>query len=237
MNKKATLFYRLVTFIYFTLYFSRNNIGIYSFIYTGCPKKMYSLFDRQLITYCLFGCPKKMCSLFDRQLITYCLFYFRYRYRQPFIMANAQLTFEEKKFILKCYWKHENIMEVQRQFNRQFQKTPPTRRTIARIKEKFEVHGTLHNVSKQCSGRPRTSTSPNKHNQLQETLSRSPKKSVRQLGREMSIPKSSVHRMLKQDHWKSYIPRLCQALNDVISCVWKMKEGNSNICVYKNSST
>ena len=115
------------------------------FLYTGCPKKMYSLFDRQLITYCLFGCPKKMCSLFDRQLITYCLFYFRYRYRQPFIMANAQLTFEEKKFILKCYWKHENIMEVQRQFNRQFQKTPPTRRTIARIKEKFEVHGTLHN--------------------------------------------------------------------------------------------
>ena len=81
-------------------------------INTGCPKKMYSLFDRQLITYCLFGCPKKMCSLFDRQLITYCLFYFRYRYRQPFIMANAQLTFEEKKFILKCYWKHENIMDV-----------------------------------------------------------------------------------------------------------------------------
>ena len=155
----------------------RNSLTqVRRFLYTGCPKKMYSLFDRQLITYCLFGCPKKMCSLFDRQLITYCLFFFRYRYRQPFIMANAQLTFEEKKFILKCYWKHENIMEVQRQFNRQFQKTPPTRRTIARIKEKFEVHGTLHNVSKQCSGRPRTSTSPE-------------------------------------------------------------KEGNSNICVYKNSST
>ena len=31
-----------------------------------------------------------MCSLFDRQLITYCLFYFRYRYRQPFIRGSVE---------------------------------------------------------------------------------------------------------------------------------------------------
>ena len=145
-------------------------------------------------------------------------------------MAEVRLTFEERKFIIKCYWKHENITEVQRQFERQFQKTPPTRRTIAHIRDKFEADGTVQDINKQCSGRPRTSTNPNGEDQLLETLSRSPKKSIRQLACEIGIPKSSVHRMLKRAHWKSCVPTLIQALNEddpdrrVQFCKWYLNK-------------
>ena len=89
-------------------------------------------------------------------------------------MAGNQLSLEERKFGLKCYWKTENAIEVQRQFRREFARPPPTRRTIARIKEKFEADGTVQNVNKKRFGRPRTSTSPGKEEQVQKTLSQSP---------------------------------------------------------------
>ena len=60
-----------------------------------------------------------------------------------------RLEFEERKFILKCYWKYENTVEVQRQFKREFNKEPPTRVTITRIRDKFEADGIVqdHHVN------------------------------------------------------------------------------------------
>ena len=58
-------------------------------------------------------------------------------------MAGNQLSFEERKFVLRCYWKTENATEVQRRFTSEFAKPPPTRRTIARIRDKFEADGTV----------------------------------------------------------------------------------------------
>ena len=75
-------------------------------------------------------------------------------------MAGNQLSFEERKFVLKCYWRTENATEVQRRFTREFAKPPPTRRTIAHIRDKFEADGTIQNINYKRSGRPRTSTSP-----------------------------------------------------------------------------
>ncbi|GFT46412.1 uncharacterized protein NPIL_404991 [Nephila pilipes] len=43
---------------------------------------------------------------------------------------------------------------------------------------------------------------------------RSPRKSLRQVSREVGISKSSVHRIMKRCQWRSYIPRLVHALND-----------------------
>ena len=95
----------------------------------------------------------------------------------------ARLTFEEKKIILKYYWKHENAVEVQRQFRRMFKKEPPTRVTIPGIKDKFEADGTVENVSKKYSGRPRTSTGSTKEERVLETFHRSLRKSVPQASR------------------------------------------------------
>ncbi|XP_036359276.1 uncharacterized protein LOC118763655 [Octopus sinensis] len=61
------------------------------------------------------------------------------------VMA-ARLDFEERKFILKCYWKYENAVEVQRQFRREFNKEPPTRVTITRIRDKFEADGIVQDA-------------------------------------------------------------------------------------------
>ena len=43
-------------------------------------------------------------------------------------MAGKQLSLEERKFVLKCHWKTENAIEVQRRFRREFARPPPTRR-------------------------------------------------------------------------------------------------------------
>ncbi|KAJ4437939.1 hypothetical protein ANN_13878 [Periplaneta americana] len=129
-------------------------------------------------------------------------------------MAEVRLNYEEIKFILKCYWKTENIREVQRRFRLEFQRDAPTRLTIARLRDKFEDEGTVQNVHKNNSGRPRTSTSPTREREVIERLQQSPRKSVRQAARETGISKSSVHRVLKRAQWKSFIPRLVHALNE-----------------------
>jgi hypothetical protein len=57
-------------------------------------------------------------------------------------------------------WKFEKVCEVQRQWRCEFVKEPPTRVTIASIRDKFEVDGTVRDVHKQRYGRPCTATSP-----------------------------------------------------------------------------
>ena len=129
-------------------------------------------------------------------------------------MARARLNFEERKFILKCYWKTENISEVQRRFRTEFQRDAPTRLTITRLRDKFEEEGTVKDVHKNHSGRPRSSTSPKIARGVIERFHQSPRKSVRQAARETGVPKSSVHRILKRAQWRSFIPRLVYALNE-----------------------
>jgi len=72
-------------------------------------------------------------------------------------MAGARSSFEERKAVLKWYFKFENS-EVQRQWRNEFGTQPPTRLTIARIRNKFEIDGTVGDVHKERFGRPRTAT-------------------------------------------------------------------------------
>jgi len=50
------------------------------------------------------------------------------------------------------------VVEVQRRCRNEFGTPSPTRVTIARLRDKFEVHVTVQNVNKGRSGRPRSST-------------------------------------------------------------------------------
>ena len=85
-------------------------------------------------------------------------------------MAEGRLSFEKRKFVLKCYWKCENTVEVQRQFRMEFGTDPPTWLTKTRIRDKFEADGTVPDMHKGHSGRPRSSTSPTKQENLLERL-------------------------------------------------------------------
>ena len=67
-------------------------------------------------------------------------------------MAEARLSFEQRKTILKWRLKFENILEAQRQWRREYATEPPTRLTIARILDKFEMLGTECDVHKGRSG-------------------------------------------------------------------------------------
>jgi len=67
-------------------------------------------------------------------------------------MAGARLSFEERKAVLKWYFKFENISEVQRQWHNEFGTQPPTRLTIACIRDKFEIDGTVGMCTKKDSG-------------------------------------------------------------------------------------
>ena len=62
------------------------------------------------------------------------------------------------KWLLKCYWKFENVVEVQRRLRIEFGTPPPTRVTITRFRDKFEVDGTVQDVLKDWCGRKRSST-------------------------------------------------------------------------------
>ena len=87
-------------------------------------------------------------------------------------MAGTRLTFEERKSILKWYIKFENVAEVQRQWKSEFQTQPPTRLTITRLCDEFDTHGTICDVHRGRSGRPRTATSPASSAVVLESLQR-----------------------------------------------------------------
>ena len=70
----------------------------------------------------------------------------------------VKFSFDERKWLLKCYWKVENVVEVQRRWRVEFGTPPPTRVTITRIWDKFKVDGTVQDVLKGRCGRKRSST-------------------------------------------------------------------------------
>ena len=70
-------------------------------------------------------------------------------------MMAGNLSIEQRKWIVKQYWKTENAERVRTAWVEVFNTPPPTRLTIYRIKDKFDATGSVANALK--SGRPRTS--------------------------------------------------------------------------------
>ena len=69
----------------------------------------------------------------------------------------VKLPFDEHKWLLKCYWKVENV-EVQRRWKVKFDTSPLTRVKLTRIRDNFEVDGTVEDMLKGRCGRKRSST-------------------------------------------------------------------------------
>ena len=62
----------------------------------------------------------------------------------------VKLSFDERNWLLKCYWKVENAVEVH---SWRVEFGTPTRVTITRIRDKFEIEGTVQHVLKGRCGR------------------------------------------------------------------------------------
>jgi hypothetical protein len=58
-------------------------------------------------------------------------------------MAFVNLMFEQYKWILKCYLKTENVTDAQRRWRNEFGTQPPTRVMVTKIRDEFEVAGTV----------------------------------------------------------------------------------------------
>ena len=113
---------------------------------------------------------------------------------------------------MKWYWRTENDVEVQRQCRREYRTEPPTRLTIAGICDKFETRGTVCDVHKGLSGKPRTSASPASSAMVLERLEHSPQKSRKKCARQTGINRTTVRRIIKTAKLQVFIPKLLHAL-------------------------
>ena len=90
----------------------------------------------------------------------------------------------------------EKVVEFQRRWRIKFGTPPPTRVTITRIRDKFEVDGRAQDILKGRCGRKRNSTENESADAVMQVFARSPKKSLRQYSREIGIEKFSDNRIL-----------------------------------------
>ena len=103
-------------------------------------------------------------------------------------MMAGNLSIEQRKWILKQYWKTENGERVRTAWVEAFNTPPPTRLTIYRIRDKFDATGSVANAPK--SGHPRTSMTEENEMRVAMTFVNSPKKSTRRAAQELSLPRT-----------------------------------------------
>ena len=120
-----------------------------------------------------------------------------------------KLTLEERKFILKRYWKTENAQDVIRDWNHYFNTDPPTRLAIYKLRDKFDDIGSVADAPR--SGRPSMCTEQNLA-AVAEAYGRSPNKLLRHASAEIGIKRTSLHKILTKLHMRSHIPRLIHGL-------------------------
>lgn len=121
-----------------------------------------------------------------------------------------KLTLDERKFVLKMYWKYENAQRVIAMWNDTFSTPAPTRLTIYKIRDKFEETGSVLDAAR--SGRPVSVTTEDNQYLVAQALQMSPNKSTRRCSLELGIPRGSLINVLKQLKMKPYIPRLLHGL-------------------------
>lgn len=103
-------------------------------------------------------------------------------------------TPQERAQAIWWYAETNSVIQVQRNFRRVFQKDPPSRNTIKAWKQHFLATGSV--VKSHGGGNVRVSEE--RVAAVRQAYERSPRKSVRQAGRELQMPKSTVHKILRR---------------------------------------
>lgn len=101
-------------------------------------------------------------------------------------------TIAERITILEYRLRGETYAEMQRLFERKYQKDAPTRLAIRKLVNKFRRTGSV--ADERRAGRP--PVSPQSVQRVREAIERSPKASTRRLSHELTLPKSTVWKVL-----------------------------------------
>jgi len=123
---------------------------------------------------------------------------------------SGHLKDDQRKWILKSFWKNKNAEKVRMEWRDAFHSNPPSRFAIYRIRDKFEKTGSVENAPK--SGRPRSVSITSNEELVAQTFVQSPKKSTRRASLELDISLSSTWRLMRKVELKPYRPRLLQHL-------------------------
>lgn len=119
------------------------------------------------------------------------------------------LTKEERIFPLKTFYKSAATAVVN-EWGRHFTSKPPFRQTVYDIRDRFEQRGSVMDAPR--SGRPTTVSTEENLLRLCLAVTKSPWKSTRPLACELDLSRRSVQRMLHEQNYKVYIPRLLHGL-------------------------
>ena len=136
-------------------------------------------------------------------------------------------SMEEKTFRVILYLEAKSLKTVKARYHKRFNfNNFPHKFQITHWVKKFKDTGTLIKSTKKgqlsTSGTKLTARSPKNVNSVQDSVARSPKKSLRRRSQELGLSRSSVHRILKNDlQLYPYRIQIKQTLtqNDMANCV------------------
>jgi hypothetical protein len=120
------------------------------------------------------------------------------------------LTNDQRKWILKQYWKTENAEKVRQKWAKEFDTPPTIRQAIYRIRDKFDETGSICNAPK--SGRPVCVTTQENEMLVSQAFTKSPQKSKQRASIELGISRRSLSRLMQRLGLKIYRPRLLHGL-------------------------
>jgi hypothetical protein len=126
---------------------------------------------------------------------------------------TSRRSLEEKIQIVILYVKFENCEEVRRQWKNYFDSNAPDPKTIKHLYERFQQTGSVADLPR--SGRPSTSATPERLEEVQFLIEQNPRTSVSAGAAALDIPRSSYHALLKKLDLHPYRPqRVPQLLDD-----------------------
>lgn len=140
-----------------------------------------------------------LCSFFPSSLFTFITCNM-----EPTVSQSDEIDLETKKriFVVECYWYcHRSCTEVRRRFRAAFGRNviEPGNFAIQRLVSKFSGHGTIANLRKGNSGRPRSATSPEEVSRVEQFFEDNPTSSTRRASAELDISRSSIQRIIKKE--------------------------------------
>ena len=121
------------------------------------------------------------------------------------------LTIEHRiEIILLCGREGATNRSVAETFNSKHEGMNVSQSSVGRLLLKFKETGSVHD--KERSGRPRISDET--RTAILDKVEQSPKKSVRRSSREINVPRSTMQKIVKEEHFHPYKLQILQMLHE-----------------------